>query len=211
MKLKKRFKGFTMIELIIVMAILAVLCGVLVPNGIAWIRDSKIKTCNSEAKTIFNTAVTVLQDYQLEGKVSKIVSNDGANNTATIVSVAGKDTAYFGKYSTSATKDNEAVQKITSKLGSNFSDNSAWSVRVEVSNISDRNTNTIKVLSTIFGDTENSMYVGRYPRPANIKSEKSFSDIVGSVNTYCNTPSDSDSAPSGEFDSQDDPLTKYNS
>jgi len=163
MKFNKKFKGFTLIELIVVMAILAVLCGVLVPNGLAWIRDAKIKTCNSEAKTVFNTAVTVLQDYQLEGRVSAIVSADGQLD--------------IEKGST-----NPAVDKINKKLGSNFTENSVWIIRTNVTNYNDKNANTIKVISTLFADNNTSVYIGRYPVPANQKSNAGgYSTVKGSL------------------------------
>jgi prepilin-type N-terminal cleavage/methylation domain-containing protein len=169
MKFKKKLKGFTMMELIVVMAILAVLCGVLVPNALGWIRDSKIKTCNSEAKTVFNTAVTVLQDYQLEGKVSQVV-NATADNSLEIIAKGDGDP-----------KHTSACDKITNKLGTNFSENSAWAVRVQVNNVTDRNTNTIKVLSAIFADSSTGTYTGRYPLPAT--KQCSYSTDVSMFNT----------------------------
>ena len=124
MKSFKRLMGFTMVELIVVMAILAVLCGVIVPNVFAWLRDSKLKTCNSQAKVVFNTAVTVLQDYQLEGKVSQITTTDG------VITIEKGDS-------------NVATPTITAKLGSNFRENSVWYVNATTSNVNDKNLNTI--------------------------------------------------------------------
>lgn len=166
MKSVKRLKGFTMMELIVVMAILAVLCGVLVPNGLAWIRDSKLKTCNSEAKVVFNSAVTVLQDYQLEGKVASIGS-DG------IIELSKGDS-------------NVATPKITSKLGSNFGENSVWYVRAEANNTSDRNLNTIKVISALYGDNSNAIYVGRYPEPATKTYSSGFTSATADTNVTAN-------------------------
>lgn len=157
--MKNKLKGFTLIELIVVIAIIGVLCGVLVPNGIGWIRDSKIKTCNSEAKTVFNTAVTVLQDYQLEGRVDEIASTNG--------------TIDFEKGDGIVSSD-----AITKKLGSNFGENSVWYVRTEVSNFDDNNANRIKVVSALFADTNVSNCIGRYPVPANRYSTGGGYDTV---------------------------------
>jgi hypothetical protein len=41
-----------------------------------------------------------------------------------------------------------------------------------VENFSNRNTNTIRVIATLFADNSNSEYVGRYPIPANRKSDE---------------------------------------
>lgn len=163
MKSIKRVKGFTLVELIVVIAIIGVLTGVLIPNAVAWIRDSKLKTCNSEAKIVFNTAVTVLQDYQLEGKVLEITSSDG------VVDLSKGDAI-------------SACDKITQKLGSNFSDNSQWYVRAEASNVSDRNRNTINVISALYSDTNASQYIGRYPVPAT----KKYSSTIGNAKTDTN-------------------------
>ncbi|MCC8068376.1 MAG: type II secretion system GspH family protein [Ruminococcus sp.] len=182
MKSNKTLKGFTMIELIVVMAILGVLCGVLVPNGLAWLRDSKLKTCNSEAKVVFNAAVTVLQDYQLEGKVSEITTTDG------IVAIEKDDS-----------NAPEAASKITAKLGSNFGENSVWYVRANVSNVSNKNSNTIKVESALYADNNTSVCIGRYPVPANQYSNGGgFDTVKGSVS---NVPTDADG--DGTIDTSD--------
>jgi type IV pilus assembly protein PilA len=175
MKRIKRVKGFTMIELIVVMAILAVLCGVLVPNALGWIRDSKLKTCNSEAKTVFNTAVTVLQDYQLEGKVKTGIANVYGETSNSFNEIMKKD------------DDNDAVKKITTKLGSNFGENSYWAIQVTVANADDRNSNTIKVNSAVYGDTSTSIYVGRYPVPANQSCSGGIATALSNSSSLFNT------------------------
>lgn len=177
MKSVKKVKGFTMIELIVVMAILGVLCGVLVPNGLAWLRNSKIKTCNSEAKVVFNSAVTVLQDYQLEGRVSQV----------------GDDTKVFIERG----DGNVASDRITAKLGSNFAENSVWYVRMKIANSTDRNLNTIKVESALFADNNTSTCIGRYPVPANKYSTSGgFDTVKGSISI---PPTDTDG--DGKIDS----------
>ena len=166
--MKNKLKGFTLTELIVVIAIIGVLCGVLVPNGIAWIRNSKLKTCNSEAKTVFNTAVTVLQDYQLEGRVSTIVSADGQQD--------------FEKGSSGSIE--EVCNRITSKLGTNFGENSMWYVRTNVQNYNNTNANAIKVVSALFADNNSSVCIGRYPVPANRYSiSGDYDNVKGTISS----------------------------
>ena len=64
--MRKKVKGFTMIELIVVIAIIAVLAGVLVPNMITAIRKAKVDTANANAKAIFNASQTIAQQYEFQ-------------------------------------------------------------------------------------------------------------------------------------------------
>ena len=60
----KKVKGFTLIEMIIVLAIIGILGGILIPSWMNYIANSKIKKQNENAKIIFNAAQTAAQDYK---------------------------------------------------------------------------------------------------------------------------------------------------
>lgn len=62
--MKKRAKGFTLIELIIVIAIMGVLMAILIPSWMNYIRNSRIKTQNNNSKVVFDAAQQVLQEYK---------------------------------------------------------------------------------------------------------------------------------------------------
>ena len=62
-KQNKKKKGFTLIELIIVIAIIAILAAIAIPNFISIQRDAKVKSDGASAKSIYDaTSVLIAQN-----------------------------------------------------------------------------------------------------------------------------------------------------
>lgn len=81
-KLIKNKKGFTLIELIVVIAILAVLAAILVPSILGYVKEARIAANDANARSIYS---------ELSAKVAMGTETDGAGKTRT----AGKVTCTY--------------------------------------------------------------------------------------------------------------------
>jgi type IV pilus assembly protein PilA len=134
--LKRKVKGFTLIELIVVMGILAVLAGVLVPNMINSIRKAKVNTANANAKAIFNASQTIAQNYEFK-----------------------RETGIKGTICSdlSGSVDDTLESEFTTKLKKYFdeADRVAWKIYID---------NYI-VKTVVSAERPSDIYVGKYPNP----------------------------------------------
>ena len=63
MKQHRKLKGFTLMEMIIVLAIIGVLIGILAPTMSTYYWKSRVKDANADAKMVYNAAQTAVQKY----------------------------------------------------------------------------------------------------------------------------------------------------
>ena len=68
-------KGFTLVELIVVIAIIGVITAILVPSIMGYVKKSRLKTANYNAKNAFTAINDAATDLTCDGKVGNIVKH----------------------------------------------------------------------------------------------------------------------------------------
>ncbi len=171
--MKKSNKGFTLVELIVVIAIIGILAAILVPAMIGYITDSKLSSANSSAKQVY----TAINNY-CEKVVSNMAPIDaGDTNEVTIptkssLTKMGTDVETSTLPTTAPTSLAEWEPWLADAVALSMGDEAAGSVFV------------CRIKSgfptaLIWKKTDGDPYIGGYPKQAT-KKDWSLADAAGS-------------------------------
>lgn len=163
---KKNVKGFTLVELIVVIAIIGVLAVVLVPNMMNYLKKASISKANDSTAKIAEQANLIAAELEMDGKVLS-----GNYATAAISFSSGENASDFASKLDAAVPDLNDDDKIFIAFGNDGQ--VAYVVYQEhgsASNASDK-----------------SKYIGAYPKATTLDDYKGSSYTFDSIKTACNT------------------------
>lgn len=116
-----KVKGFTLVELIVVIAIIAILAAILVPNMLGYIKNARFSQADANAKNVHTAATAAIAQAYADGRLGAAVCQDNGTDTNQ-AAIKGKDVD--GTANMKATLANTTcVVDLTSGLGDTFKGN----------------------------------------------------------------------------------------
>ena len=187
-KIKERVHdGFTLIEMMVVIAIISILLITLVPAMYNYYTNSRLNSANSEAKVLFNSMQTIMQEYEFAERAADESFFYGAAKSGTLT-VKGENGQITEAYVNGSAFPADAALGADAapapatlggrliRLYPDYAD-TAWAVYAE----------NYTVRGVVVATTGTSDYVGAYPLKATAKND---ANVIGGSSVSDVSPAD---------------------
>ncbi len=152
--MKNSVNGFTLIELIVVVAIIGLLAAILVPSLVGYLGEAKLSTANANAKLAYTNTATYASACESNGN---IIADGTVNNINLFISGS------MPTYNKSGTVD-QLQNAIICMMGSNSESAGFCSVKIDGG----------MPEKAAWAKTQSDNYVGHYPDEATRKGQFSL-------------------------------------
>lgn len=166
--MKTTKKGFTLIELIVVIAIIGVLAAILVPTMLGYVRKSKLSSANTTASSVYkaiNSALTELDEEGIDVGGSYLLTYDKSTNSWGSTGTPAGSGSTGAAMSTNANK-----QKFTTKVANFFAD---------IDKVNEVKAQMAGGSCIAVGVAADSTYAGTYP--AGVITSDNYDDYSGNA------------------------------